>query len=347
MMNIQEKYDNLLVLRGIACFVVVLDHLLGFANRDYYVPFGFHMVWLFFFLSSYLLTKGFITGRFHTTSAYYKSRAARLLPAFYYIQFLAIALVICSIAPSEYFPVGDIYKRLLRECSILIYAPWTPYILASNSWNSVIWSTVVEMHFIILLPFIVHTKLIKLIFSITAWMGMLLLFEYKNIDVWQRHYETHYYNLGFFAAGMMAARMEENRIKILFNKWYATLILGISVLIIDLIAHNNLQQTLRLAPIFFVPMLLIVFPAFDTNFQKPLPNKYIQLLPRFNFVSIFEKLGAISYSLYLTHKFIGITLINYFGFFIGFLGVFIFSSIVYIEVETRFRHTRFGANPLN
>jgi peptidoglycan/LPS O-acetylase OafA/YrhL len=343
MRNVVIKYDNLLVLRGAACFVVVLNHLLGFAPIDLYVPFGFHSVWLFFFISSYLLTKGFITGRFSTLKAFYISRATRLLPVFYFVQIIVVIFVLCSIAPSENFPIKNPIVRLLREGSILILAPWTPYIHASDSWNSVVWSLVIEIHFILLIPFFVHSKIKMLMLIIMAWMCMLLVFEYNNVEIWNANYEAHYYNLGFFVAGMIAARMEEGGICIVLKKWLATIILGLSILIIDLRAHIDLQQTLRLAPIFFVPMLLIVFPTFCSKFHKtntrpPPPKKYIDLLPSINPISILEKVGAISYTLFLTHKFIGITLIHYFGFIVGFLGVFFFASMVYIEVETRFRY---------
>lgn len=339
MRNVLVKYDNLLVLRGTACFVVVLNHLLGFAPIDLYVPFGFHSVWLFFFISAYLLTKGFITGRFGTLKAYYISRATRLLPAFYFVQIIVVTFVLCSIAPSENFPIGNPIVRLLRESSILILAPWTPYIHASGSWNSVVWSLVIEIHFILLIPFFFHSKIKTLTLIIIAWMCMLLVFEYNNVEIWNDNYEAHYYNLGFFVAGITAARIEESGICIVLKKWLATIILGLSILIIDLRAHIDLQQTLRLAPIFFVPMLIIVFPTFCSKFYKTnTPKKYIDLLPSFNPISILEKVGAISYSLFLIHKFIGITLIHYFGFIVGFLGVFIFASILYIEVEMRFRH---------
>ena len=332
-----NQVDNLLVLRGIASFTVVLNHLLGLSPIKLYVPYGFHMVWLFFFLSAYLLTKGFLSGKFTHKKEFYMSRAKRLLPTFYVVQILVIILAISGIAPQEYFSTVDLFKRLVREGSVLLLAPWTPYILASGSWNSVIWSVVVEIHFILLLPAIVWMSIRKFMILFLIWIVLIAALYLIGIEIWNRHYEAHYYNAGFFIAGILTAKIKQkNSFNVIPSKFAIFMLLFVIVLI-DIFAHFDLQLILSIAPIPLAFCLVVLFLFINTNYQRPLPRRLKDFINGFGFVKTFELLGAISYSLYLSHKFFGITLIYYTNFFIGFALMLTISILLYLMVEIRIR----------
>lgn len=294
------------------------------------------MVWLFFFLSAYLLTKGYLRGKFSLTKEFYLSRARRLLPTFYVVQISVIILVLSGIVP-EYLSGGDLFKRIIREVSVLLFAPWTPYILASASYNSVIWSVIVEFHFILLLPAIVWRSLRSLVILLLIWIVIIAVLWLLEIEIWNRHYEAHYFNAGFFLAGILTAKIKKQKSFIKIPSIFPMLILMLLIALIDILAHYDLQLALLIAPVPFAICLFFSFLLIDTDYQRPLPRKMKDFINGFNLLKGVELLGAISYSLYLSHKFFGITLIYYTNFFIGFTAMLIIAILLYLMVEIRIR----------
>ncbi len=322
--NIQIiKYDNLLILRGIACITVIFDHLTGPIISllpkseqsnwlQHFIPYGFQAVWLFFMLSSFLLTTAFLKQRFKLDEEgiryFFLTRAKRLLPAFYVAQFLVILHMIMAVAPSAF-----TLSVLIREGSILIFAPWVPYFGATTavgSWNSPIWSVLIEVQFIILLPLFIRWMIKKpsiFIYALGGWYLWLLCifiwndFHIHKIEIWPKLYDTHFYNAGFFLLGMLAA----------WSKFYCKfsniprppLVIGATILIymaVNYFAHDDLNSVLIIVgPFFLAPIFFLLLLSIDTDYQKRLPQSYRELIPVMSWKSVFERIGVMSYSVYL------------------------------------------------
>ena len=107
------------------------------------------------------------------------------------------------------------------------------------------------------------------------------------------------------------------------------------IVLIDIFAHYDLQLILSIAPIPLALCLVVLFLFIDTNYQRPLPRKLKDFINGFGFMKTLELLGAISYSLYLSHKFFGITLIYHTNFLIGFALILTISILLYLMVEIR------------
>ena len=306
--------DNLLILRGIACLTVVVSHL-----SPTLIVYGFEAVWLFFMLSGFLLTQGFLTGRFSAARQFYINRAKRLLPVFYVAQITFIAVTAMGFAASV-FPK----PQWVREALILTAAPWAPYVGMIKSVNSPIWSVVLEIHFVIILPWIVRYRM-ALWAAIVAWFCMLPFLG----DIWPVVYESHYYNAGFFLLGILAAKTKKQKLP----TWFA-LIAPIAFVGVDTLAHHDLQAALICGPFVLAPAYFLLLLSLDTDFQKRLPTQYRELIPR-SLTGLLEIVGAMSYSLYLVHKFVGINF--------GVIAAFVVATIMYVEVESRFRYSRSNA----
>lgn len=359
------KYDNLLIFRGIASFLVVLNHLtphITFGGQrlvpDWAIPFGFTSVWLFFALSSYLLASAFLNGRFDTANVrhFYVTRAKRLLPAYYVVQIVVIVMVTSGLAV-EFFRVQHPLLIVAREGSILALAPWATYLSAVRSWNSPIWSVLIEIHLLLVLPFMVeelrrsHRRFLA---SIGIWVAVLLCVtvgSWKQVlNVYPTIYESHIYNVGFFLLGVYAAWLKHRHGAL---QKYRELIYAATVIAfiaVDRIAHIDLITALLFGPFLLGPAFFLLLLAIDTSYQKKMPTTYAGLLPRLSVRGLFESLGAMSYSLYLIHKFIGINIIYNLDHLVvsahqatAFLVLVILmviglSAVLYIEVESRFRY---------
>ena len=356
-----EPYDSLLIIRGIAASVVVLSHLWwhmlalrGVAPSSpiyWFVPNGFQSVWMFFTLSSFLLTKAFLQGRFAGARQFWMTRARRLLPGFYAVQLGIIALVLLGLASPDY-AMGSA-RDFRREAYILVFAPWVPYSMASQSLNSPIWSVVIEVHFIVLLPFIVRMATIRVLsIALAVWIGVLAVICWQRLSIWPRLYETHYFNAGFFLFGMLAARAKHDGF--CFHRYRLPLIALTVVLVIavNLVAAADVDVALRFGPFLLAPAFFGVIMAMNTSWQKRLPASYAELLPDWRPGSVVEKIGAMSYSLYLIHKFVGLNLFHRLTrvvaadsadaltlmFILVNVAVLVISAVFYIEIESRFRY---------
>lgn len=101
--------DLSLILRGLFATAVVWWHTVGAYHTDTIphwlnVP-GRVSVWIFFGLSGYVIGHGFFSGRYRTDLAglrvYLSRRAARILPLFWLVTALAVALTLARGGPLE------------------------------------------------------------------------------------------------------------------------------------------------------------------------------------------------------------------------------------------------------
>ncbi len=363
--------DRILALRGIACVLVLLNHVVGKLTESFdpgsswswltpfLVPVGFPCVWLFFVLSSFLLTTAFLGERFSLdrpgTRYFYRTRALRLLPLFALIQgalFLMAALHLSKFLHKS---------SPVREISILLAAPWGPYFertQAVQSLNSPVWSVILEFHFIALLPLTIpllrRTRMLH-VTLIAAWAGACVLYGVRGWDIFPGFYQQHLYNFGFLALGQILAwtkfRLAPDVKRPLLP---ALAFLVLAWLILQHQAAARLQQTLAWGPLLFAPALWFFLVRLDTAYQKKLPTSYREIGSRLKQGLWLETLGAMSYSIYLCHKPLAYALILGLGLtsrvagwgaLVGFVAavsllLLLVSTVLYVEIENRFRFRR-------
>lgn len=347
-----ERTDRVLVLRGVACLLVVLSHSVGLVNLDFapewakplMVPSGFMAVWLFLVLSSFLLTTAFLNGRFSSTRFFYKTRMMRLLPLLYVVQGGLIVLASLALLPEE------LKFSLSRELNILSLNPFVPYVSKIDySLNTPIWSVIVEIHFLLILPFTIpllkRTRIAHYGFML-VWVAYLVSLGIREAEVFPEPYMGHFYNFGFLAVGQLLAWHKFNgmRVKSVSVIWATCA----AVVVVQVASYYDMNTTLTYAPLLLAPMFYLLMLAVDTDYQARLPKSYEELFAG----SLLERVGAISYSVYLTHK--PILLMVLFGFGVpdtvtGWMsyvlyvaGCLVFAVVIaaffYIEVENRFRY---------
>lgn len=219
-------YDYIQVIRGIACLMVVIDHgaglfVSGIPNyktslfAPFLIPEGFPWVWLFLIISGYLNTKSFFSGRYslsrHGICAFYRNRVLRIFPLMWFLMLLWILFYLIGLWPNA-LPRFS----FIKELSIAFALPWVPYLTNSNpiaSMNSPIWTVIIIIHFCFLIPFLlilINSSWKKLLGLISLWFAAMILLAGKitlsgHPAIFPLIYGTHYYNFGFFAAGMLLA----------------------------------------------------------------------------------------------------------------------------------------------
>lgn len=361
--------DPILVLRGIACLIVLLNHLVGKLTENFaippslswlapfVVPYGFPCVWLFFTLSSFLLTTAFLQGRFTLDGAgirhFFTTRARRLLPLF--LLFQGVLLALWARGLTEFLPTST----LERELSVLLAAPWAPYsprTQAVLSLNSPVWSVLLEFHFIFLLPLtipllrrtrVVHVLLIVLSAAAAATYG------WRGKAIFPIFYQGHLYNFGFLALGQCLAWEKFHRPVAAKRPLLPALMVftGIWVLL-QYYAFQDLQRALAWGPAVFAAAVWLLLLRLDTSYQKKLPSSYREIAARLRPRFLLETLGAMSYSIYLCHKPLAYALIFVLGLAPRIVGLgslagisagltivlLAISAVLYVEVENRFRY---------
>lgn len=150
-----NRVDSLLVLRGLACLVVVLHHCdlprrsliyKGYDLTWIISPFGAVAVWTFFCLSGYLMGKAFYTGRYTLDIAgvfrFWRNRILRICPLYYFSTLILVIFVYPDILKLENW--GYLARTLT-----FTYSHALPLGV-----NGVFWSLATEVQFYICVPFI-------------------------------------------------------------------------------------------------------------------------------------------------------------------------------------------------
>lgn len=171
--------DYLMVLRGLSALAVVFCHLpfelhnwfganslltsfLGDKLDWIFDPFGYVPVLIFFSLSGYLITLGFFTGRHDPSSlrglkVYYRSRALRILPL-YYFSIIVCVLLYWSLASQSPWRVARLFVFIEN------YKPVNGIIF-----NHVYWTLPVEMLYFLMAPFF-YLALKKMLCYLQSWV---------------------------------------------------------------------------------------------------------------------------------------------------------------------------------
>lgn len=285
--------------RGIACIIVLLTHaiILSFPNTYKYLvgipKFG---VWLFFVLSSFLLTNKFITTGFNKTSiiSYTTGRFLKIIP-------LYVTAVL-----------------LYTKCQIGGLANWSnakEAILLKSSYAH-FWTIPVEFKFYAFLPVIafIFTKLSKKIsglsfFAILATSIVIhqIIWPYYNTPIGSS--ELAWYLPCFLIGSYLAA--DFHRLQDTVKKLRTNIIPGVIIIIFALSApisqnllFNSPFETTLTNKFIFVSIawsIFILTTASSNNiYSKALKNKLI------------TNIGKQSYSIYLFHIIIFVTIFEKF-----------------------------------
>lgn len=293
------RYDHFQMLRGVACSMVLLNHVAGYLSiplhtrKDAWfapllVPLGFPWVWLFLVLSGFLLTRAFVNKRFDLSlagiGAFYVKRARRLLPLIWFVSVLWGLLYFLRIW-SNSLPSFD----LQREFGIALAVPWVPYFESTQaiaSVNSPIWSAVIEVHYCILMPFVLlaarlrRTRMIGVLFLWIAAMALLatsVVFTGEPA-IFPLIYGAHIYNAGFFVAGMVLALGNKGYSFVKTIPWPIVLsIVGISVIGTQYLSYHSLNAALAVLPLVWLPVWCLLVARADDQYQSDLPVSLHQI----------------------------------------------------------------------
>ena len=286
-----ERVDHL---RGIAAFLVFIFHYIhqSGAISTNYVPNPFIMplaqghigVSLFMVLSGYLFAK-IIAGRDFHFLPFVWNRVLRLFP---------LLIFVCII-----FAVNKIYKGenisgFLLELLQGFYLP---------VWPHGGWSIAVELHFYLLLPFLLflgRKNNFALLGVIAVALILRTLYAQNNPDIGWLSYATIFGRIDQFVIGI-SIYQTFSKIKIttpvviactfmigLFYQW-----LGAQGAFTDLISHQSSNPFWIILPTVegaYFAIIILWYEKLEINIPLPL-NKSMALL------------GTLSYSIYLTHQF--------------------------------------------
>lgn len=148
-----NRADAFLILRGLACLVIVIAHCQPPLAVLSTLPWGWLAampggiaVRIFFTLSGYLVGKGFYLGRYGMSRSqlwrYTRSRAARILPLYW----AAVLIPAVFLAPSILIPTAENDWVLLR------YLTFTYNHTLPEQFNSPLWSLSTEVQFYVIAP---------------------------------------------------------------------------------------------------------------------------------------------------------------------------------------------------
>lgn len=321
-----RKYDYLLVLRGLCALAVVFCHypfylsdLVKFNFLDWlFNPFGYIPVLIFFTLSGYLITLGFIDGRHSADNlrginAYYISRAIRIIPVYY------LSIAVCCL----------IYWKRSTESPIdvLLLLPFIGNYKSESGiiFNHVYWTMPIEMLYFFFAPFIyiLLKKSIKRYGELCVAVSVIVIFflfrlnifhgfdqSAKGVEMWRKDWLMtarcdFFYNLEAFILGGICAFVSKKDITQKIHIPYKALLFGTVISIVVLVFYTTTKSIIllnehRIASYFLlygiIPtialwFLFIVILQIKQKHEEP--NKNLLLLG--------EKIGCSAYGIYLFH----------------------------------------------
>jgi peptidoglycan/LPS O-acetylase OafA/YrhL len=352
-----QRYEELDSLRGLAAVSVVLFHLLPVIpsftwleklnNTPLFIFWAGHeAVILFFMLSGFVLALPYLNNRASSYKDYLIKRVCRI-----YIPWLvSFALVI--------FCMSSFYKIDLTKLSFWFDTDVTPipidsllnhiFLLGefqSFKFNMVVWSLVHEMRVSLIFPALMYLLIMKyswkrnIAIALTGsilffffYVLCLKLFKYDATKLQTSYLLTLHY-IAFFIIGALLAKHRS-----VFQKWYGKLsqiskvmLAGAGVLSYT---YSGWFPKISLSHLFIIKDWTIAIGC--TIFMIfCLHSKTVKFIMTFKPVKF---VGRISYSLYLYHLIVSLSLVNVLHgkitmgliIFISFVSSFIVASIMYL-----------------
>ncbi|MGB3404339.1 MAG: acyltransferase [Microcoleaceae cyanobacterium] len=210
-----NQVDPLLILRGLACLVVVLFHcgvprsLIVYKDYNFtwlFLGDGIVAVWVFFALSGYLMGKAFYTQRYTPTvkglTQFFINRALRILPLYYF----AILVQSIFVYPAILKP-GN-WEELFRVCTFTYTLPIPLFEVGNYNFNGAFWTISTEVHFYLIVPFIytaiqpILTNRLRVLFAFFAIIIFTTIIRIFGILTWPAH-TALLMNLDVFLCGFL------------------------------------------------------------------------------------------------------------------------------------------------
>lgn len=336
-----NKPDALLILRGIACLMVVIMHCsptrktIIYQNHDIsWLTFshGAIAVWVFFCLSGYLMGKAFYTRRYTPDTRgvikFWFNRAVRICPLYYFAIFICALFVYPSILQTENW--GYIIRLLTFTYQPHMYS-------RSISFNDALWSISTEMQFYLIVPFIyvlsskvisnrksVFVAIISIILTVALIkLGIYLSFHSQITEKLQYAF-TYWYaplltNLDVFVCGFLINPLIHYSKKETRINWKIIAVILLIILYL-FTAHHLYNQELwglpgrgakgfRTSTTIFIlqPLTALITCIFIYAFEQKVYNLYTQNLKLTfaailkNPVRVLEIPGILSYGIYIWH----------------------------------------------
>lgn len=294
-----KRCDLALISRGVASLLVVFWHVTLYNSENstahYFILPGRSAVWIFFALSGYLLSSGFLNLKYDFSreklKRFYANRFLRVYPLFFLISI--IGLILTFYVKHESLTLDIPF--LLKNFFILQYNHAYPL-------NGVFWTLGIEIQFYFLFPLIIYfqfnkNKFIPIIFYV---LWYILLGKLKHFDPSLLNDSRSLIgNLMHFQIGIIAAFYRKEILKLaskfLYFNAFATVVAIICFVISNKIYHtdNNLYLASRgnlLVDIgSFMILCLHISLENNTSIKPNLIWKIGSLL------------GVLSYGLYVWH----------------------------------------------
>ncbi len=379
---VDQSIDYLMVLRALSAIAVVFCHMpftassfLGVSENEwlngFFNPFGYIPVLLFFSLSGYLVTLGFVSGRHNAYSVkgilrYYRSRIFRIIPLYYF------SILICVLV---FWPAAE--NNLSRVINLLWFVEnYKP--VNGIVFNHVYWTMPIEMLYFFMAPFIyllmrwltVRTgDIVCLLLILSIGLGVSHLafagFEKTGEGILATRKDWNlaarfnfFYNLPAFLLGGCFAFIAFNPKNKARFRQYRSLIKVLSVLIFLVIAiycsARGLQQMAAGVVNYFIvfglipALALMVFAVAVLGLtQTTKAGAYVACMRGM------EHLGLLSYGIYLFHMPVYEVITKAFGMLavsvanewltvIVLISTVIFSQVTYRFIEQPFLRRRYG-----
>lgn len=288
-----QNSDLLLIFRGLAAVSVVIWHAEGYLGSYPFwlnVP-GRTSVWLFFGISGYVIAYGFLHRTYSVSLAslkhFYLNRLLRIYPVFLLLTIVAWL--------TKYFAADENPIQISDIPAQLFAVQFNQEYLL----NGVFWTLGIEIHFYILAPLLVLPLLGKekqksIIISVFIYIAIIvwIVFSYLNLK-WSLDGRNIIACLPHFLSGMIGCKLVMSLSKN-WNRFWASLI-GVVFLIIStsFIYHNYPKY--YWTPIGIVMVDLVILLLVVAHASWPGSDSIV--------ISIFTKIGVLSYGIYAWHGF--------------------------------------------
>lgn len=324
--------DFITIIRGIACVIIVSLHsplpsnVLKNPEGLFLLTIGYCAIYVFFFISGFVLGKKWLSGGYSLTRrgilTFYYKRLHKIIPMYY-----AVCLFLFSITPHK---VAKTYQDLF---SLLIFQSTVNSTIYSSGY---LWFISVIMIFYLLTPigFILLTYIARLhivvkfiLFLSLLFVGSLIRSQFASIGSMYWFYsESWSLNLFQFLSGMVFASLHNN-VKMLgirlLKEWRILLsFFGIAMFLVlfwilfqKVVASDPLTQMKYEVSI--IPSVFYIFLAFILSiFPQRISllfiwkGKLIPLFPVTLLLLFVQKIGELSFEIYLVHQII-LNYVNY------------------------------------
>ena len=287
------RQNNFDFLRFVFAFIVVCGHIIVISGVEAFQPFGrvfntYLSVTGFFCISGFLITRSYV--RTQSIKAYFKKRAARILPPYLLVIFSCVLLLsLVSDYGIRDYTNAQVYRYLLANLTFLNFLePCLPGVFTSDrlmdcSVNGALWTLKVEVAFYVLVPVLLWlVGKVKRKYVLFVLIYVLSIAYRSGLGELASVTGNHYWTIlarqlpgfmSYFVCGMALHYYFDFFIK---RKWHF-LVIGLLVFVLE--RHLGWEV---LTPLAFASMIFAVAYSF-----RGLNN--------------FGKYGDISYGIYIYH----------------------------------------------